>query len=109
MLDRSGAPAVMVPRAATGDGNGDAISIDAHSSFWFAFVSCQERRESHLGDEFYHILNRSAGRMQMFRKEADFQAFERVTVEAHLREPLRIISYYFLANPWHSDYPVALC
>jgi hypothetical protein len=26
----------------------------------------------------------------MLRKEADFEAFERVVVEAHLRQPLRI-------------------
>ncbi len=29
----------------------------------------------------------------MFRKESDFEAFERVMVEAHLRQPIRILSY----------------
>jgi hypothetical protein len=28
----------------------------------------------------------------MFRKESDFEAFERVMVEAHLRQPIRILS-----------------
>jgi hypothetical protein len=37
----------------------------------------------------------------MFRKEADFEAFERVMVEAHLRQPLRILSYCVLSNHWH--------
>ncbi len=34
----------------------------------------------------------------MFRKEADFEAFERVMVESHEREPLRILSYCVLSN-----------
>ena len=29
----------------------------------------------------------------MFRKEADFEAFERVIVETHERQPIRILSY----------------
>jgi hypothetical protein len=29
--------------------------------------------------------------MHMFRKETDFEAFERVMVEAHLRQPIRIL------------------
>ena len=37
----------------------------------------------------------------MFRKEADFEAFERVIVEMHERQPLRILSYCVLSNHWH--------
>jgi putative transposase len=37
----------------------------------------------------------------MFRKEADFEAFERVMVEAHHRQPIRILSYCVLSNHWH--------
>jgi putative transposase len=33
------------------------------------------------GGFVYHVLNRSDGRMHMFRKEFDFEAFERVRVE----------------------------
>jgi hypothetical protein len=33
----------------------------------------------------------------MFRKESDFEAFERVMVEAHLRQPIRIRSNCVLA------------
>ena len=29
----------------------------------------------------------------MFRKETDFEAFERVVVEAHQRQPIRILSF----------------
>ena len=37
----------------------------------------------------------------MFRKEADFEAFERVMVLAHERQPIRILSYCVLSNHWH--------
>jgi hypothetical protein len=35
--------------------------------------------------------------MHMFRKESDFEAFERVMIEAHLRQPIRILPYCVLA------------
>jgi hypothetical protein len=38
----------------------------------------------------YHVLNRSVGRMHIFRQEADFEAFEQIMVEAHSRQPIRI-------------------
>jgi Arc/MetJ-type ribon-helix-helix transcriptional regulator len=34
----------------------------------------------------YHVLNRSVGRMHLFRKDADFEAFQRVMIEAHQRQ-----------------------
>ena len=37
----------------------------------------------------------------MFRKAADFEAFERVMVEAHQREPIRILANCILSNHWH--------
>jgi hypothetical protein len=33
--------------------------------------------------------------MHIFRKEADFEAFERIMVEAHARQPIRIESMEF--------------
>src|SRR5260370_33064304 len=53
------------------------------------------------GGFVYHVLNRSVGRMHMFRKESDFEAFGRVMVEAHLRQPVRILSYCVLSTHWH--------
>jgi putative transposase len=53
------------------------------------------------GGFVYHVLNRSVGKMHMFRKAADFGAFERVMVEAHQREPIRILAYCILSNHWH--------
>ena len=39
--------------------------------------------------------------ISMFRKAAGFEAFERVMVEAHQREPIRILAYCMLSNHWH--------
>ena len=39
--------------------------------------------------------------MTMFRKESDYEAFERVMVEAQERQPIRILSYCVLSNHWH--------
>jgi hypothetical protein len=39
--------------------------------------------------------------MHIIREESDFQAFERVMVEAHLRQTIRILSYCVLSNHWH--------
>ena len=36
----------------------------------------------------------------MFRKAPDFEAFECVMVEAHQRQPIRILSYCVLSNHW---------
>ena len=49
------------------------------------------------GGFVYHVLNRSVGMMLMFRKGADFEAFERVMVEAHQRQPIRVLSYCVIA------------
>jgi putative transposase len=39
--------------------------------------------------------------MKMFKRDADFQAFERVLAEAHRRHPIRILDYCILSNHWH--------
>lgn len=59
------------------------------------------RARSIQGGLVYHILNRANARATIFRKDADYAAFERVLEEAHAREPLRILSYCALPNHWH--------
>jgi putative transposase len=39
--------------------------------------------------------------MHLFRNDADFEAFQRVTIDAHQRHPIRILSYCVLSNHWH--------
>jgi putative transposase len=39
--------------------------------------------------------------MKMFRLDRDFEAFERIMLEAHQRHPIRILSYCVMSNHWH--------
>jgi putative transposase len=39
--------------------------------------------------------------MRLFAHDADFEAFQRVLVEAYSRHPTRILSYCVLSNHWH--------
>jgi putative transposase len=48
----------------------------------------------------YHVLNRSAGRITLFRNDEDYAAFERVMLEAHQRVPLRILAWCLMKNHW---------
>jgi putative transposase len=39
--------------------------------------------------------------MHVLRKDADFEAFQRVMIEALRRDPIRMLSYCVLSNHWH--------
>jgi hypothetical protein len=62
------------------------------------------RARSILGGYPYHVLNRANGRLRLFRKEADFAAFERVVEEAFARVPLRA-GRKRLRNKWACNTP----
>jgi len=49
----------------------------------------------------YHVLNRAAGRIALFRKDADYAAFQRVMLLAHQLVPLRILDWCIMKNHWH--------
>ena len=49
----------------------------------------------------YHVLNRAVARTKLFRTDRDFEAFQRVIIEAHHRFALRICCYCVLGNHWH--------
>ena len=53
------------------------------------------------GGWIYHVSNRSAGRVKLFRNENDFAAFDLLLQEAIERNPLRIFSYCVLKDRWH--------
>jgi putative transposase len=53
------------------------------------------------GGWVYHVLNRAVARLPLFRKEADFAAFERVVAEAYERHPTRILAWCLMRNHWH--------
>lgn len=49
----------------------------------------------------YHVLNRRVGRLRLFEKPADYQAFEKILHEAHERAGIRIAAYCLMPNHWH--------
>jgi putative transposase len=59
------------------------------------------RARSLIGGYAYHVLNRANGRLRLFKKDADFAAFEQVLAEAFERVPLRILGYTLMSNHWH--------
>jgi putative transposase len=53
------------------------------------------------GGLVYHVLNRSVARLPLFRKEADYAAFERIMGEALERHPTRLLAWCLMRNHWH--------
>ena len=53
------------------------------------------------GGLVYHVLNRAVAGLPLFRKEADFEAFERIMIEAQSRHPTRILAWCAMRNHWH--------
>ena len=49
----------------------------------------------------YHALNRGNARSAIFKKDADYNAFERILAEGLERYSCRILSYQLMANHWH--------
>ena len=49
----------------------------------------------------FHVLNRGVGRMRLFLKEADFEAFERIMEKTLETCPMRIVAYCLMSNHWH--------
>ena len=52
------------------------------------------------GGMLFHVLNRGVGR-QLFRKAADYLAFEQLLEETVEKSPMRICSYCLMPNHWH--------
>jgi putative transposase len=54
-----------------------------------------------MGGLVYHVLNRSAKRETLFRKELDYLAFEKTLTEVCALCPLRILDFEVMPNHWH--------
>ncbi|MCZ6683857.1 MAG: transposase [Planctomycetota bacterium] len=54
-----------------------------------------------MGGLAYHVLNRAVGRSTLFKKDADYAAFEEVLLQAWDRFGTRIVSYCLMPNHWH--------
>lgn len=53
------------------------------------------------GGYVYHVLNRAVGRHAFFRKDPDYEAFERVIGEALAKHPIRMLACCLMPNHWH--------
>jgi putative transposase len=53
------------------------------------------------GGLVYHVLNRAVAKLPLFRKEADYAAFERIMIEAQERHPTRLLAWCLMKNHWH--------
>lgn len=55
-----------------------------------------------LGGCVYHVLNRANGRLRLFHKDGDYEAFEHTLGESLEHVPgLRLLGYCVLPNHWH--------
>jgi len=46
----------------------------------------------------FHVLNRGVGRMRLFGKDRDFEAFEEIIEKTLQTCPMRICSYLLMPN-----------
>jgi putative transposase len=53
------------------------------------------------GEYVYHVWNRGAGRLRLFKKRQDYLAFEQVLLEAQQRHPIRLLDWCLMPNHWH--------
>ena len=49
----------------------------------------------------YHVLNRGNGRMRIFHKAGDYDAFEHVLAEGLERYAVELLTYCVMPNHWH--------
>jgi len=49
----------------------------------------------------YHVLNRAVGRATLFRKPADYAAFETILAQAWERTGMRLLAFTIMPNHWH--------
>ncbi len=49
----------------------------------------------------YHALNRGNARLRIFRKDADYEAFEQILAEGLARCDVELYSYVLMPNHWH--------
>lgn len=55
-----------------------------------------------VGGMIYHVLNRAVGRMKLFSRDGDYEAFLRIVAEAAQRYPgVRILAYCVMPNHFH--------
>jgi REP-associated tyrosine transposase len=53
------------------------------------------------GGYVYHVLNRANARMTIFEDDGDYEAFEKVLLQAVERSATRLLAYCVMPNHWH--------
>ncbi len=53
------------------------------------------------GGMVFHVLNRGVGRMRLFNKDRDYEAFDQIVAKTLVTCPMRICSYCLMPNHWH--------
>lgn len=53
------------------------------------------------GNIVYHVLNRANGRLRIFKKRRDFEAFEEILAAGSEMFGMRICGYCIMSNHWH--------
>ena len=56
------------------------------------------RKRNNLGNIVYHVLNRTNGRLRIFKKAGDFDAFERILAEGIERFKMRMCGYCIMCR-----------
>ena len=56
---------------------------------------------SDVAGQIYHALNRGNARNNIFFKDGDFEAFERVIKQGLEKYPVDLIAYQWMSNHWH--------
>lgn len=54
-----------------------------------------------VADNIYHVINRAAGRLQIFNNASDYQLFTNLLHEAREITDMRILAYTIMPNHWH--------
>ncbi len=54
-----------------------------------------------VADIIYHTINRANGRLAIFRREKDYQAFIEVLTEAKKKFPVELLAFCIMPNHWH--------
>src|ERR1700722_11538435 len=53
------------------------------------------------GGLVYHVINRGNGRRRLFNKRADYEAVQKVMLQAIERTPTRLLGWCLMPNHWH--------
>jgi putative transposase len=65
------------------------------------FGGMPRQRRRAPGGLIYHVLNRAAGKRELFRHDGDFAAFIRTLDETLERFPMRVLGFCLMSNHWH--------